>query len=247
MKSSKIVKSKILNLNKFFIAIFFLLFLAVISFSVAYFSVNNVDKFLSSKTICSNIFSNVDSKEDSIKYILDNVISEKADINSSDINSNFKWIGSNSINVSCTNTKEEIIGNKEKRLDFSNGVVAYITIPSLGIYDICVKEGVSDDVINSYIGHFENTSVDEGNICLAAHNRSNTVSYFSKLNMLSNGEKIILKLNGKTREYAVSFFKEIDSYNWEYLQNTEKNCLTLITCISNRPKMRLCVRANEIL
>ena len=37
----------------------------------------------------------------------------------------------------------------------------------------------------------------------------------------------------------------IKDTNWNYLKNTEKNKITLITCIENEPEYRRCIQAIE--
>ena len=37
----------------------------------------------------------------------------------------------------------------------------------------------------------------------------------------------------------------IKDTEWEYLDNTEENMLTLITCVENEPEYRRCVQAVE--
>ena len=40
--------------------------------------------------------------------------------------------------------------------------------------------------------------------------------------------------------------KVIEETDWSYLQETEDNRITLITCVANKPKNRLCVQAVEV-
>ena len=93
-----------------------------------------------------------------------------------------------------------------------------------------VKEGSSNEILNEYIGHIENTSIYDGNVGLAGHNRGNKNSYFARLNELENGDIITYKTNFFTRKY----------------KETDQNKLTLITCIANKKLQRLCVQATEI-
>ena len=37
----------------------------------------------------------------------------------------------------------------------------------------------------------------------------------------------------------------IKDTNWEYLENTEENQITLITCVENEPEFRRCIQAVE--
>ena len=47
-------------------------------------------------------------------------------------------------------------------------------------------------------------------------------------------------------EYEVIKNKIITDTDWEVLENTEENTLTLITCVENEPNYRRCVQAVEI-
>ena len=109
-----------------------------------------------------------------------------------------------------------------------------------------IKEGSTSDVLRNYIGHIENTSWKNGNIGLAAHNRGNTYSYFARINELNIGDEIRLKTNDMERIYKVCLKEVIEETNWKYLENTKDNRVTLITCIKDRPNLRLCVQAKEI-
>lgn len=45
--------------------------------------------------------------------------------------------------------------------------------------------------------------------------------------------------------YKVTMSKTIEETDWSYLQKTEENKITLITCVANQPSKRLCVQAVE--
>ena len=106
-----------------------------------------------------------------------------------------------------------------------------------------VKKGTSDEILEEYIGHIENTALYDGNIGLAAHNRGNKYSYFARLNELNIGDKIIYKTKYGQRTYIVNNKIEILDTDWSPLENTQENKLTLITCINNKVNQRLCVQA----
>lgn len=120
-----------------------------------------------------------------------------------------------------------------------------LTIPKIGLVSIVIKEGTSPDVLNEYIGHFETTKKESGNIGLAAHNRGYKVNYFENVKELEIGDYIIYTYQGKSKKYKVIIKENISSYDWSYLQETLDNRITLITCIDNRPDLRLCVQAVE--
>ena len=109
-----------------------------------------------------------------------------------------------------------------------------------------IKEGSTSEVLRNYIGHIENTSWINGNVGLAAHNRGNTYSYFARINELNIGDEIRLKTNDMEKIYKVCLKEVIEETNWSYLENTNDNRVTLITCIKDKPNLRLCVQAKEI-
>ena len=51
--------------------------------------------------------------------------------------------------------------------------------------------------------------------------------------------------NGNVRRYIVSKLVIVEDTDWTYLENTEENTLTLITCVENEPSYRRCVQATE--
>ena len=91
-----------------------------------------------------------------------------------------------------------------------------------------VKEGSSNEILNEYIGHIENTSTYDGNVGLAGHNRGNKNSYFARLNELENGDIITYKTNFFTRKYKVDNIQTILETDWNLLKETDQNKLTLI-------------------
>ena len=124
---------------------------------------------------------------------------------------------------------------------------------SIGISEISkiglegpIKEGSASEVLRNYIGHIENTSWINGNVGLAAHNRGNTYSYFARINELNIGDEIRLKTNDMEKIYKVCLKEVIEETNWKYLENTNDNRVTLITCIKDKPNLKLCVQAKEI-
>ena len=108
-----------------------------------------------------------------------------------------------------------------------------------------IAEGTSKEILNKYVGHFENTQTEIGNIGLAAHNRGYEVNYFEKLKLLQEGDEIIYQFGQNQKIYEVEKNIIIKDTDWERLENTEDNQLTLITCVENEPEYRRCVQALE--
>lgn len=109
-----------------------------------------------------------------------------------------------------------------------------------------ISEGTEESVLDDYIGHFSETPVNVGNVGLAAHNRGYKNNYFSRLKELKIGDKINYYINGHKFEYEVSEILIIYETDWEKLKDTKDNRITMITCIENREKYRLCVQAKRV-
>lgn len=109
-----------------------------------------------------------------------------------------------------------------------------------------INEGTTKEVMDEYIGHFEETPKELGNIGLAAHNRGYKNNYFENLKKLQIGDEITYIYKGKEKNYKVSKISIIKDTDWSMLENTEENELTLITCVENEPEYRRCVKAEEI-
>lgn len=108
-----------------------------------------------------------------------------------------------------------------------------------------ISEGTDQNNLNKYIGHFENTKKETGNIGLAAHNRGYKVNYFQNIKNLKLGDRINYFYNGKKYIYEVYEKRIILDTDWTVLEN-KKNELTLITCVENKDEYRRCIKAKKI-
>lgn len=148
---------------------------------------------------------------------------------------------SNSVTASIsTNGKEENISYTNTEEEWK------LLIPKINI-TATIKEGTSGDVINNYIGHFEETPKENGNIGLIAASAGYKENYFTNLKDLVEGD-VIIYIKGKTRkEYKVTSNIIIEQTDWSYLSSTDDNKITLITGILEQPEKRRCVQAIEII
>ena len=119
-----------------------------------------------------------------------------------------------------------------------------IEIPKISLI-ANIAEGTTKEILNQYVGHFQETQKENGNIGLAAHNRGYEVNYFQDLKLLKEGDEIKYKYNGFEKIYEVEKCRIIKDTDWKYLENTEENMLTLITCVENEPEYRRCIQAVE--
>ncbi len=109
-----------------------------------------------------------------------------------------------------------------------------------------ISYGTTKETMDKYIGHFDNTKYWSGNIGLAAHNRGYPVNYFGRLKELEIGDEIIYKTIFGIREYKVETVTIISDTDWSYLEDTNDNRITLITCVENEPSYRRCIQGIEI-
>ncbi len=130
--------------------------------------------------------------------------------------------------------------NKQDREEFN----WYIEIPSINL-KAPINESTKMEVLNDYVGHFEDTAKEEGNIGLAGHNRGYKNNYFKNINKLKKGDEIKYKYNNFEKTYIIEKIETIKNTNWSYLENTKENKITLITCIENKKDLRLCIQAIE--
>lgn len=147
--------------------------------------------------------------------------------------------------INLESSINENIIQEEQNTTEENQILGTLKIDKIGL-EAPVKEGSSSEVLKEYIGHIEESSMFDGNVGLAAHNRGNEFSYFSRLKELAEGDIVEYTSNYGTRTYKVSTIKVILETDWTMLANSSENKLTMITCISNRPTQRLCVQAVEI-
>ena len=144
------------------------------------------------------------------------------------------------------NKEEYLIQEDEQNQKQDEKITKWqIEIPAISL-TANISEGTEKEVLNKYVGHFEETSLEEGNVGLAAHNRGYNVNYFEDLKKLKESDLIIYRHNEFEMEYEVIKNKIITDTDWEVLENTEENTLTLITCVENEPNYRRCVQAVEI-
>ena len=121
-------------------------------------------------------------------------------------------------------------------------VIGVLTIEKIGFRGL-VYEGTLMSTLDKGIGHFENTPYYEGNVGFAGHNSE---EIWANLHELENGDIITYTSFLGARQYKVCNLQKIDETDWSLLENTEKNFITLITCVRNEPFKRLAVQAIEV-
>lgn len=122
-----------------------------------------------------------------------------------------------------------------------NEEIWQIKIPKIKL-EAPIAEGTTVEVMNKFVGHFEETNLWNGNVGLAAHNRGYPVNYFENLKKLNFGDEIIYIKGKNKRTYKVDTIEIIKETDWSYLQKSRENKITLITCVENNPEYRLCIQ-----
>ena len=120
----------------------------------------------------------------------------------------------------------------------------YIEIPAISL-KAPIASGVDFTTLQKYVGHFEETSSNYGNIGLAAHNRGYEINYFENLKNVKKGDEIKYKYEDFEKIYLIDKIEIIRNTDWSYLENTQENKITLITCVENEPNLRRCVQGIE--
>lgn len=147
----------------------------------------------------------------------------------------------NRLDTENNNIESDSTDNLMLHIDGEN-VLGVIKIDKIN-FEGLIYEGTSMQTLSKGVGHFENTPYIDGNVCLAAHNSN---LYWAKLHTLSTRDKIHYTCFLGTKEYEVSNISKISETDWDSLENTDTNTLTLITCVKGQKDLRLCVQAKEI-
>lgn len=139
------------------------------------------------------------------------------------------------------NVLEELVSGEDKvsnmteeeRLKFKEGYtpIALIEIPSIKLYQGII-EGISDEVLLYYLGHFEGTAMpgQAGNFSVAGHRVSSYSDALVNLYKAEVGDDIIVKANNKAYTYKITESFIIEPSRIDVLEETEKATITLVTC-----------------
>lgn len=129
-------------------------------------------------------------------------------------------------------------------LYYSGGHLGTLKIPAIGL-TVKVYQGTDSAQLAKGAGHFTATSIWDGNVCVAAHNRG-VNNHFGKIHTLEDGDRITLTTRLGTRTYEVTDVWKVSEMDSSMLTATEGNCMTLITCVRDQRDSRWCVRAVEV-
>ena len=128
-------------------------------------------------------------------------------------------------------------------LYYSGGHLGTLKIPAIGL-SVKVYQGTDSKTLAKGAGHFAETSIWDGNICVAAHNRG-VNAHFGKIHTLEPGDTITLTTKLGTRTYAVSSVEKVSETDTSGTTATSDHRITLYTCVRDERDFRWKVTALE--
>ena len=128
-------------------------------------------------------------------------------------------------------------------LYYDDGSIGALKIPTISL-TVKIYQGTDSAALAKGAGHFTDTSIWNGNVALAGHNRGVT-NHFGKIHTLELGDEIILTTKLGTRTYEVCSVAKIAVDDGSVLESSCANIITLITCVMDQPSYRWCVKAAE--
>lgn len=128
-------------------------------------------------------------------------------------------------------------------LYYSGGHLGTLKIPAIGL-SVKVYEGTDSKTLAKGAGHFEDTSLWDGNCCIAGHNRG-VRDDFGDLHTLEPGDTITWTTKLGTRTYEVVSVQKVKETDTRGTAATTDNRLTLFTCVRDQRAYRWQVQAVE--
>ena len=129
-------------------------------------------------------------------------------------------------------------------LYYKDGSLGTLEIPAIGL-TVDIFEGTDAATLKRGAGHFEDTSIWDGNAGFAAHNRGAN-SYFGKIHTLELGDRITLTTKLGTRTYGVTSVSKVSETDRSALTASQSNVIALYTCVRDERDFRWCVTGQEI-
>ena len=126
-------------------------------------------------------------------------------------------------------------------LYYSAGHLGTLSIPAIGL-TVKVYQGTDNATLAKGAGHFTDTSIWNGNVAIAGHNRG-VNNHFGKIHTLNVGDKIAYATKLGTRSYEVYSIAKISVDGLSVLCDSAENIITLVTCVMDQPQYRWCVQA----
>ena len=128
-------------------------------------------------------------------------------------------------------------------LYYSGGHLGTLKIPAIDL-SVKVYQGTDSSTLMKGGGHFKNTSIWDGNVCIAGHNRG-VRDDFGELHTLEPGDTITWTTKLGTRTYEVVSVQKVKETDTSGTAATTDNRLTLYTCVRDQREYRWQVQAVE--
>lgn len=128
-------------------------------------------------------------------------------------------------------------------LYYKDGSLGTLSAPAIGL-SAKIYQGTDNAAMRKGAGHFTETSIWDGNVAFAGHNRGSS-NYFGKIHTLKNGDTIKLTTQLGTRTYSVYSVRKVSVNDVSVLNPTTDNVVTMVTCVMNQPQYRWCVQARQ--
>jgi len=128
-------------------------------------------------------------------------------------------------------------------LYYSGGHLGTLKIPAIGL-TVKVYEGTDSSTLAKGAGHFTETSIWDGNCCLAGHNRG-VNNHFGKIHTLEPGDTVTFTTKLGTRTYEVASVEKVSETDSSGTAAASDNRITLYTCVRDQREYRWKVTAVE--
>ena len=128
-------------------------------------------------------------------------------------------------------------------LYYSNGSLGTLKIPAIGL-TVKVYEGTDSNALKKGAGHFSDSSIWNGNVCIAGHNRG-VNNHFGQIHTLTVGDTITYTTKLGTRSYTVTSVSKVLEMDTSGTTASSDNRLTLYTCVRDQSVYRWMVCAVE--
>ena len=128
-------------------------------------------------------------------------------------------------------------------LYYSGGHLGTLKIPAIDL-SVKVYQGTDSSTLMKGGGYFKDTSIWDGNVCIAGHNRG-VRDDFGELHTLEPGDTITWTTKLGTRTYEVVSVQKVKETDTSGTAATTDNRLTLYTCVRDQREYRWQVQAVE--
>ena len=150
------------------------------------------------------------------------------------------------INLEKENTKvKEYINNTSNKINVSpkNDILLVLEIPKINLKRVVYNLDSELNTIKKNIEIMKESSlpnIDNGNVILEGHNGDSSISYFNKLDKLSEFDLAYIYYQGTKYIYSIDKIYDVEKDgDVEVVRDKDKNTLTLITCKSNTQDKQL--------